>query len=248
MKLKIINSNSTGNAYILQPEEGKSLLIECGVRFDRIQKALNFNLKNVAACLVTHNHIDHAKSIKEVMAKGINVYASKGTHEECGTIGNHRASIILSGQTVYVESYKIKAFDTKHDVKEPLGFIINHPESGNILFLTDSYYCEYTFRGLNNIIVEANYCQTILDRRMAAGSTLKSLRDRVIESHMSLNTCKELLKANDLSRVNNIVLIHLSDGNSDAKRFQKEVQEVTGKMVHVAEAGMVIENFNKTAF
>ena len=44
MRLKIINSNSTGNAYILQPDEGKSLLIECGVQFDKIQKALNFNL------------------------------------------------------------------------------------------------------------------------------------------------------------------------------------------------------------
>ncbi|MEO8824095.1 MAG: MBL fold metallo-hydrolase [Ginsengibacter sp.] len=248
MRLKIINSNSSGNAYILQPDEGKSLLIECGVQFDKIQKALNFNLKNVAACLVTHEHGDHAKSIKEVMAKGINVIASHGTHEECGTLGNHRASIISSGETVYVDKYKIKAFDTKHDVKEPLGFLINHPESGNILFLTDSYYCEYTFKNLNNIIVEANYCQTILDRRLVTGTSPKFLRDRVIESHMSLQTCKELLQANDLSQVNNIVLIHLSDGNSDVKRFKKEVEEATGKMVFVAEAGMVIENFNKTAF
>ena len=144
-------------------------------------------------------------------------------------------------------AYKIKAFDTKHDVKDPLGFLINHPESGNILFLTDSYYCEYTFKDLNNIIVEANYCQTILDRRLASGTNPKFLRDRVIESHMSLSTCKELLQANDLSHVNNIVLIHLSDGNSDAKRFKKEVQEATGKTVHVADAGMVID-FNKTAF
>jgi ribonuclease BN (tRNA processing enzyme) len=70
----------------------------------------------------------------------------------------------------------------------------------------------------------------------------------VIESHMSLSTCKDLLKANDLSQVNNIVLIHLSDGNSDAKRFEAEVQEVTGKTVHVANAGLVIENFNKQPF
>jgi uncharacterized surface protein with fasciclin (FAS1) repeats len=64
---------------------------------------------------------------------------------------------------------------------------------------------------------------------------------------MSLDTCKRTLKANDLSQVNNIVLIHLSDGNSDAARFKREVQEVTGKTVWIADAGMEIP-FNRTPF
>jgi hypothetical protein len=55
------------------------------------------------------------------------------------------------------------------------------------------------------------------------------------------------LRANDLTGVNNIVLIHLSDSNSDAPRFQKEVRELTGKTVWVAEAGLEI-NFDKEPF
>ena len=73
-------------------------------------------------------------------------------------------------------------FDVKHDVAEPLGFLIEHEECGLVLFLTDSYYSEYTFPGLNNIIVEANYDQRILDQRLANGEDPKFLRDRVIVS------------------------------------------------------------------
>ena len=43
----------------------------------------------------------------------------------------------------------------------------------------------------------------------AAGRLSPSLRNRTIKSHMSYDTCKETLLANDLSEVNNIVLIHL---------------------------------------
>lgn len=247
MRLQIINSNSMGNAYILENDQ-EALLIECGVRFDRIKKALNFNLQKVVGCIVTHEHKDHCQSVNEVMAGGISVWASAGTHQAMGTYNSHRARVTFSGDQFPVGGFKVKPFGIKHDCADPMGYLINHPETGNVLFLTDSYYCEYTFRGLNNVIIEANYCQKILDHRMMTSNTPGFLRDRVIESHMSLETCKETLQANDLSLVNNIVLIHLSDGNSDAKRFKREIEEVTGKVVYVAEAGLTIENFNKQPF
>ena len=58
---------------------------------------------------------------------------------------------------------------------------------------------------------------------------------RVMKSHMSIETAKEFLRVNDLSQVREIWLIHLSDGNSDAERFKREVAELTGKMVFVAD-------------
>lgn len=247
MQLKILGSNSAGNAYILESSSGEALLIECGLQFDQIKKALGFNLRRVAGCILTHEHGDHAKAVKEVMNAGIDVWSSAGTHQALKTDMHHRARITASGQSFNAGTFKIKAFDIKHDVREPLGYLIYHPECGTVLFLTDSYYCEYNFTGLNNIIIEANYCQTILDRRLQEGVNPKFLRDRVIMSHMSLDTCKRTLMVYDLSQVNNIVLIHLSDGNSDAARFQREVQEVTGKTVHIADAGMEIP-FNKQPF
>ncbi|MBP7398208.1 MAG: MBL fold metallo-hydrolase [Chitinophagales bacterium] len=246
MQLKIINSNSAGNCYILS-NENEALLIECGVQFEKIKQALDFNFKKVVGCLLTHEHGDHAKSVNDVMTVGIDVWASAGTHLALKTDASHRARVTHSSHEFTVGGFKIKAFDVKHDVNEPLGYLINHPECGTVLFMTDTYYCEYVFTGLNNIIIEANYAQDIVDRKVHDGSTKKFLRDRVIESHMSLDTCKKTLATYDLSKVQKIVLIHLSDGNSDSKRFKCEVEEQTGKQVFIANPGLTID-FNKTAF
>lgn len=61
---------------------------------------------------------------------------------------------------------------------------------------------------------------------------------------MSVETCLEILQANDLRAVNNIILIHLSDKNSDAKVFKQRIEDTTLKNVTIAIAGLTIENFN----
>lgn len=245
MKLKVISTGSIGNAYLLETEQ-EALLIECGVRMPDIKKALDFNLSKVSGCLVSHIHGDHAKSVKDVLAAGINVYASQGTLAGKEVAGHSRAHIIQSKQAFKVGNFRVLPFDVKHDVP-CLGFLIEHTECGRVLFITDTYFCKYTFPGLNNIIIEANYSKEIIDKRFGPDSEMMFLRDRILKSHFSLANCKEMLAANDLTAVNNIVLIHLSDGNSNEAQFKKEVQELTGKNVTVARNGLEIP-FGKYPF
>ncbi|MFC2109845.1 MBL fold metallo-hydrolase [Bacteroidota bacterium] len=245
MKLKVIGSNSKGNSYLLE-NDNEALLIECGVKLSSIKKAIDFNVSKIVGCIVTHEHQDHCVSIHDVMKAGVDVYASKGTLDSLSCFG-HRANVIESKKSFLVGNFRIMPFDAKHDAAEPLGFLINHIETGNVLFLTDSYYSPYTFDNLNNLIVEANFSEKIINEKLEKGSIPAFLRDRIIKSHMSLETCKKFLKANDLSKVNNIVLIHLSDGNSDEKLFVKGVKELTCKTVFAAKEGMILE-FNKTPF
>ena len=56
MKLKVISTGSIGNSYLLESNTD-TLIIECGVLFKDIKKALNFDLKSVAGCLITHEHL-----------------------------------------------------------------------------------------------------------------------------------------------------------------------------------------------
>lgn len=234
MELIVLGSSSAGNGYLLRASNGDTLLIECGVSINKIKKALNFNLSRVS-CIVSHCHGDHAASIVDVLKSGIPVWSSAHTLEEKGVRMHYRANILVAGITCHIEGFRVKAFDVNHDVPCH-GFLIYHPECGLVLFLTDTYYCDYTFPGLNNIIVECNHDTEIID----TNGTARFLRDRIIQSHMNLKTCKELLSANDLSKVNNIVLIHLSDSNSNQFQFQKEIRELTGKTVHIAEKGLKI--------
>lgn len=246
MELQIIGTGSKGNAYILGNKD-EALLIECGVNINDIKKALDFDLSKVVGAICTHEHMDHSKSIWDVMKLGINVYSSQGTLKSRFVDEQSRAKVIQSQQSFTVGNFNILPFDVMHDAKEPLGFLISHPDCGKVLFLTDTYYCKYTFPGLNNIIIEANYSKEVIDRKFGVDSGKEFLRNRILKSHFSLANCKDMLSANDLSKVNNIVLIHLSDSNSDEKQFQKEVAELTGKNVTVASNGMKI-NFGKTPF
>lgn len=244
MKLHIINSNSEGNCYLFTDNEGKTLIVELGVKFDEVKKALNFNLSNVVGCLVTHEHGDHCKGAENAAKYGLDIYASVGTIEAL-KFQSYRLKPINKGEKFSVGPFDIIGFDVHHDVNEPLGFLIRHPEMGTTLFLTDTIYCDYKFPGLTNVLIEANYSQNIIDDKLRDQSFL---RNRVLKSHMSVETAIKTLKANDLTKVNNIVLIHLSDRNSDSRLFKKIIEEHTLKTVTIATKGLIIENFNDTPF
>lgn len=243
MVLKILGSSSKGNAYLLKSNDG-SLLIDCGFNFKKILTFLNFDLSSLD-CICTHIDGDHSKSVIELLNAGINVFASKHTHEKKGSINHRNAKIVEAKKQYQIGQFKVIPFDVFHDVPT-FGFLINHAECGNVLFATDTYYLKNTFPGLNNIIIEANYCDEILQQRIDNGANTY-LSDRVIKSHMSIQNCIKALESNDLSNVNNIVLIHLSDGNSNAIRFKEIAENATGKNVTIADVGVEI-SFNKTPF
>lgn len=233
MKLSILGSSSKGNAYILH-NESTALVIEAGVVLSELRKALDWNMSKVSGCLVSHEHGDHFGYAMSYCKFGIDVFCSEGT---AGTNIHHRLHKVRANEPFTLDEWKVLPFDVVHDAREPLGYLINHAETGNILFLTDSYYSEYKFANLNNILVEANYDEEILEVNVASGRLNNSVRHRIITSHMGIGTCIDLLAANDLSQVSNIVLLHLSDSNSNAVQFQQSIESLTGKTVTIADAG-----------
>lgn len=247
MILHVLGSSSKGNCYLLIADDGSCLIIEAGVHLDEVKQALDFNLRKVVGCIVTHQHQDHSKHVKDYVRAGIKVYVGSGHAAHLMTTGVKRNVEQLHPKfEEQIGPFRVLPFKAKHDVP-CLGFVIYHPECGSVLFLTDSYYTTHKFGNLNNIIVEANYCENIIAQKLSAGAIPMFLRDRIIQSHMSIQTCQELLKANDLSHVHNIVLIHLSDSNSNEKDFKERVERQTLKTTHVASTGMRIP-FNKTPF
>jgi phosphoribosyl 1,2-cyclic phosphodiesterase len=227
-----IASSSRGNCYHVT--DGKTaLLLECGIRFTDIRKALDFKTSDIAGCLISHEHGDHCKAVVEVIKSGIDVYASQGTLDAINLSG-HRAIPIQAKKQFFIGSWAVFPFDIQHDVSEPLGFLLANQSGEKLVFITDSYYCKYKFTGLTHIMLETNYSLKILDENIAEGWVPAVMKKRLLKSHFSLDNAKDFLLANDLSKVQAIYLLHLSDNNSDADLFKREIQELTGKQVYIA--------------
>ncbi len=177
---------------------------------------------------------DHCKSVHDLMNMGIDCYMSNGTMETLG-INHHRAKPVKPLEPFKVGSWVILPFRTEHDASDPYGFLLANRDD-KVLFASDTFYLRYRFKGLTCIMVECNYSMDILKENVKSGRVDVHTKNRIIKSHMSLQTVKEFLKANDLSRVKEIHLIHLSSANSCEERFKREVQAVSGKPVYVAGA------------
>lgn len=126
-------------------------------------------------------------------------------------------------------------------VKEPCYKLIEHQETGRILFFTDTYAMPYDFPNITHFMAEANYSDEILDHNVLEGYIPAALRRRVITSHMSIDNTIGILKRHDLTKTKDILLIHLSDGNSNEKEFITKVRRATGKTTRAASPGMELD-------
>lgn len=241
MKLTVIGSGSSGNCYLLKSSSGETLILECGEKFSKVKEALNFDLSGVVGALSSHVHLDHSKYINEFTSSGIKVYSNKSTVNKFGGETSN-LKIVEPKKQFNVGSFSVIPFLVRHDPTiETYGFLINHIEMGKCVFLTDLVYSKYVFKDINNWIIEANYCESKVN------SSNGFLSSRILNSHLSVQNCIKLLQANDLSKTNNICLIHLSDSNSNAKEFKQKVTDATGKMVTIAEPNLTLD-FNQNPF
>lgn len=242
MQLRCLGSSSSGNCYLIENER-ECLVIEAGLPLKQIKKALNFNIYKIVGLLVTHEHGDHFSYIKDYLREGIPTKASYGTWASLDIELDIKDKVVRPGFWYQLGGFTVTPFPVVHDATEPFGYIIRHQEIGALLFASDTEYIRQNFRKLqlNHIMVECNYSQKIIDGRVHQGETVKGLRDRVLQSHMELETCKEFIRQNKTVMLDNIVLLHLSDGNSNEQQFINEIQEVVGERVNVFAADKGLE-------
>lgn len=240
MEIEVLGTGSSGNCY--KVKIGKAtLLLECGLPFKTIQKKLNFKISEVDACLVTHEHMDHAKAVKDLMKAGVDCYMTKGTAEALGVSG-HRLKTFRPFEKARYYSEELKdliilPFEAIHDVKEPVSYYIRTfsktKKTESLVFVTDTAYLKYKIPECDVLMIECNYVKSVIDERVRQGKIDVNLRNRVVKNHLSLESLVETLKSAYLCKLKKIYLLHLSDGNSDEELIKKTVQETTGVEVVV---------------
>ena len=233
MDITPIASSSSGNAYLIS--DGVTiLLIEAGVKLDRITEKID--LTSIRACLITHEHGDHAGYSKQI-AKWMPIYSSKGTFD-CLDFGvyNYQKYILKLSKMETIGSFKVIPIKAFHDAKEPFAYLLKSTITDEkLLFATDTRYLENTFEELDYVMIECNYDELVLKYRYENGDITKTQYKRLYGSHMSLQNCIKFIQANDMSRIKEIYLMHLSDKNSNEQKFKRAIQEITGAMVVVCQ-------------
>ena len=205
--------------------------MECGLPFAQIKRALDYDLHKIKACIISHSHKDHARCVKELKLCGLRTVGPDGTG----------AMITVKGECkLNLGGFKITPLPVQHDVP-CMAYVVDHPDMGRLLFITDTYAFPYTVKGLNHILMEANYCDRKLEENIAAGLIPDSLRQRIVTSHMEIGMAVTHLAAQDLSRVHDILLIHLSQGNSEPDNFKAQVEAATGIPTQIAVPGLEME-------
>ena len=218
MIFQSLASSSSGNAYVVSDEETR-VLLECGISHSKLQKLSGFSLSEFRACLVSHEHKDHAKATEELIQRGMEVYMSQGTAEALEMEG---VELMEHMEQFRVGSLDIVPFTTFHDAREPLGFLIKSRIDGDVLaFATDTVNLRYKFPGLNILAIEANYDKNILER---CEKMPEKVRYRISNSHMEIDTLCEYLGRLDLSQCRQIYLLHLSDATSHEGHFINKVR------------------------
>ncbi|WP_427112975.1 MBL fold metallo-hydrolase [Megasphaera sueciensis] len=225
--IRVLASGSSGNCYYVS--DGKTvILLDAGIPFKKIQERCGFHTSSIAAVLITHRHGDHAKAVPELLRRGIKVFSN---HDVCALFPEIK--IAKAGVPYGIGTFAFRAFECQHDV-ECYGYLIESQITGErLLYFTDTAYIKYRFHSINYIMAEANYSFDALANNAKTSKLPYFVSERVLQTHMSIDTLLAFLQANDLRGVKEIYLLHLSNANSDAVDFKRRVEEETGAAVYV---------------
>ena len=207
-------SGSSGNCYLIKNERS-AILVDAGISGKKIFQGLEETdtpFENVSAILVTHEHIDHVKSLPIVTKKLPNIlaWANRETWEHIERpVAEGCRRVFTTGEDFQIDDFTIRPFAIPHDAAEPVGFSIYYDSRQisivtDVGYITDEIFAEITDADL--LLLEANHYPYHLKRRI--------LGDHGHLSNVSAGECLCRL-VEEKSKRRQILLGHLSRENND---------------------------------
>lgn len=157
-------SSSKGNStYIGSKDAG--ILIDDGVSYSRLKKALELNdisVNAVKAVFVTHEHSDHIKGL-DIFTKKVKVpvFARAKTCEYLTVKEYVHGECYDIGDGAEICGMKVESFSTSHDACDPCGYRIFFKDGTSAAVCTDLGYVSdevsSALMGTDCVLLESNY-------------------------------------------------------------------------------------------
>lgn len=244
LKCCSLYSGSTGNSFFVQTEKTK-LLIDAGVSCKKIELALsslNISMNDINAILITHEHIDHTKSIGMLCSKyKTPVYANRETWNALlpgnSKLSNIEPKLFINNNKFKLNDLEICPFSTPHDAANPCGFTISKGKK-KISIATDlGHVSDDIIKHLENssfIMLESNYDSNVLQY----SSYPYLLKKRISGCNGHLENCiaGKAIAHLMASGLKNALLIHLSKENNFPELAYKTVLEEIQKQNYLEDS------------
>lgn len=219
MTCEIISTGcKDGNAVLLNG----SLLFDCGVSWKRLHPYAT----QISLVFLTHVHADHfnIRTIQKLcrMRPTVRFVCSSNLLYQLicrACVPMRRVFRVcpedppkLIQDWEYGQEIEVSSFHLIHDV-ENVGWIVRvsgGAEGGTAMYATDTHHIPIAAPDLDLYMIEANYTQEGIQRRIAekAEAGAFSYEGRVLQSHMSMETAVEWLRENADPYKSRIVFLH----------------------------------------
>ena len=141
------------------------------------------------------------------------------------------------GRKTSIGGFKIQPIPLQHSC-ECFGYLIETSDNQRIVFATDCCEFLYKIKNVNHWLIECNWSEEILIDNMCNNEEMRSRH----EHHLELNDTIFALKENFSSSMNTIVLLHLSNGNSNEAMFKSRISKELGFFnIHIAKKGLSLQ-------
>jgi phosphoribosyl 1,2-cyclic phosphodiesterase len=224
-------SGSKGNCIYLGTTHTK-ILIDAGISAKAIKaklEAINVDLADIDAILITHEHTDHIQGLKTLAYKyGIPVLTNQETAK--GIVETFHAcpkfKIFCTGETFEFGDLEIHPFSVQHDTIDPVAFTIR-VNSLKLGFCTDLGFVtslvQTQLQECDYLYVEANHQPSMVH----ASSRPMIYKQRVLSrsGHLSNEACGKLLCQVFNPKLKHVHLAHLS---SECNSPETALSVITG--------------------
>lgn len=238
------SSSSSGNCYLIKSNT-TALLVDAGISGKKILEGLaatNTLPENINGILITHEHIDHVKSLRTISKKlpFAKTYANIGTWSQLiGMIPAEKQVTFFTGEEFVIGDIHVMPFPISHDATEPVGFSFICRDK-QISIMTDTgCVTEESFSSVMNadlLVLEANHDEQVL--KMGRYPWLVKQRILSDVGHLSntaaANCLCRILKECKSKKDRTVLLAHLSSENNFpemAYQTVKNILEESGHMV-----------------
>lgn len=231
MRFASLGSGSQGNATLVEVDD-QLLLIDCGFTIKETERRLallDCQPQQLTAILVTHEHGDHLKGVPPFARKyRIPVYITPGTYRARKLGELPHLNLIEGYRPFQLGGVSVQPVAVPHDAREPAQFVLE-ANGRRLGILTDlgtiSPHVEQHFNHCDALLLEANHDLTLL----AQGPYPPSLKQRVSGAwgHLNNNQSAAFLQRIDQSRLQTLVVGHISQKNNCIEKAKEAISPVS---------------------